>query len=176
MRTATRRENGPPTSCHQCGEGPINGFDVVDTDHGIHRVLCTDCAICFTDEELCVDCKTYRPRVDGTSGADGWACSDCSADRKLARNPRINEMPLSALLSAVADALDQAGGGHGLYFAKPQEGEISAQERLRTEAAFLLSVERETPAIYLPSPVKRIQTPPTLAVVEDEKDEEVTDG
>jgi len=42
--TATRREQGPPTSCHRCGEGPIYGFDVVDTSHGIHRVLCTDCA------------------------------------------------------------------------------------------------------------------------------------
>jgi len=42
--TATRRQQGPPTSCHQCSEGPIYGFDVVDTDHGIHRVLCADCA------------------------------------------------------------------------------------------------------------------------------------
>ena len=44
MTTATHRENGPPTSCNRCGEGPIMGFDVVDHDHGIHRVLCVDCA------------------------------------------------------------------------------------------------------------------------------------
>ena len=45
--TVTRREQGPPTSCHnvaECGASGIYGFDVVDTDHGIHRVLCTDCA------------------------------------------------------------------------------------------------------------------------------------
>ena len=42
--TAERREQGPATSCHQCGESWIYGFNVTDHDHGIHRVLCVDCA------------------------------------------------------------------------------------------------------------------------------------
>lgn len=95
--TATRREQGPPTSCHQCGEGPILGFDVVDTDHGIHRVLCTDCAMGAVQgdaeqaqeqspqehpcdkcgEAVAVDEFHGRDRPDGSSE---YLCPDCPSD------------------------------------------------------------------------------------------------
>ena len=64
MTTATHRENGPPTSCNRCGEGPSMGFDVVDHDHGIHRVLCVDCAR-----------KEVHLEVE-VSGVTGW-CEEC---------------------------------------------------------------------------------------------------
>lgn len=93
MITATRREQGPPTSCHQCSEGPIRGFNVVDTDHGIHRVLCTDCAreaveatqVTGPEEHPCDKCGvmvseleyTGRSRPDGTTE---YLCPDCPSD------------------------------------------------------------------------------------------------
>lgn len=43
--TAEHRKDGPSTSCHNCGASSIYGFNVVDHDHGIHRVLCADCAM-----------------------------------------------------------------------------------------------------------------------------------
>ena len=84
MITTTRREQGPPTSCHRCGEGSIYGFDVVDTAHGIHRVLCADCARVAVEvaERPCEGCGVMVPedefcgntRRDGTSE---YLCPDC---------------------------------------------------------------------------------------------------
>ena len=47
---ATYRTSGPATSCNECGEAGIYGFDVYDTDADITRVLCSTCAA-----EVCVE-------------------------------------------------------------------------------------------------------------------------
>ena len=84
MITTTRREQGPPTSCHRCGEGSIYGFAVVDTAHGIHRVLCTDCARVAVEvaERPCEGCGVMVPEDEfcGNTRSDGtseYLCCDC---------------------------------------------------------------------------------------------------
>jgi len=47
----------------------------------------------------------------------------------------IDAMSTEHFLSAVADFIDQLNEGHSLFFDRPQNGEPSVQDRLRTEAA-----------------------------------------
>ena len=92
--TATRRKDGPPTSCNQCGASSIYGFDVVDHDHGITRVLCADCAMeavrvhLREDEEdgeeyhPCESCGVHVREGEHLGnirpdGSDEYLCSDC---------------------------------------------------------------------------------------------------
>ena len=91
MITATRREQGPATSCSKCNEGPIRGFNVVDTEHGIHSVMCADCAmeaVTDTDPDVesmtkvlsaCCGAAVTSWKIDNAfCDDDGVTCDDCN--------------------------------------------------------------------------------------------------
>tara|TARA_R110002073_G_scaffold178927_1_gene337405 strand:+ start:790 stop:1212 length:423 start_codon:yes stop_codon:yes gene_type:complete len=115
MITTTRREQGPPTSCHRCGEGSIYGFDVVDTAHGIHRVLCADCARVAVEvaERPCEGCGVMVPEDEHTGydkpdGTSEYLCPDCPSD-ELVRAAAPDLVAYKRYIEANLERIERGG-------------------------------------------------------------------
>ena len=70
--------------CEVCSEWVHTDDHCGDTKpDGASEYMCSDCYGRKSQGTVCIDCLTFRPTIDGSIQPDGWACSDCTHNRKV---------------------------------------------------------------------------------------------
>ena len=70
--------------CDTCSEWVHTDDHCGDTKpDGASEYMCSDCYGRKSQGTVCIDCDALRPTIDGSIQPDGWACSDCTHNRKV---------------------------------------------------------------------------------------------